>query len=129
MRLQLAILESPCFDGDQPIRLDVSTPIVECLKITTEPADRSMPAPRIDGSALLIGPCLIGKRQTTVFSLLLDGPEPRLRKPEQTLVDVYIQNRDPDAPVNPWLPWLLGLILVVGVVAGVAYYLLAVPNP
>jgi hypothetical protein len=84
------------FDGHRPIRLDIGTPIVQCLSVTTQPDDRTMPEPTIDGTALLIQPTLIGKHQTTVYSLLIDGSEPSLSKPEQTLTDVDIQKRDPD---------------------------------
>jgi len=41
--------------------------IVECLKVATKPEDCPPPELKIDGTALLIEPSLIGKRQTTVL--------------------------------------------------------------
>ena len=95
-------IQRPDFDGGRPVRLDIGTPIVECLKVITTPADRGKPECRIDGSALLIGPCLIGKRQSTTFSLLVEGSEPVLSRPEQILADVSIRYGDPDAPPSGW---------------------------
>jgi hypothetical protein len=79
------------FDGGKPLCLDIGAPIVECLQVTTTPPDRPEPMCAIDGSKLLIGPSLIGRRQTTVFSLLVDGPAPRLSPPVQSLVDVDLR--------------------------------------
>jgi hypothetical protein len=83
------------FDGGEPLRLDVGAPIVECLNVTTSPSDRPDPAWNTDSSAFLIGPSHIGKRQTSVFSLLVDGPSPNLSKPRQSLIDVDIRLRGP----------------------------------
>lgn len=83
------------FDGGKPLCLDVGVPIIECLDVTTTPPDRTEPSWETDGSELLIGPSLIGKRQTTVFSLLVDGQSPYLSKPQQTLIDVDIRLWDP----------------------------------
>jgi hypothetical protein len=108
------------FDGERPIRLDIGTPIVQCLTVTTHPADRTMPQPTIDGTALLIHPTLIGKRQTTVYSLLIDGPQPTLSKPEQTLTDVDIQNHDPDEPVTAVAAVAAVAVAAVAAVVGLA---------
>lgn len=86
------------FDGGKPLCLDVGTPIVECLQVTTTPADRPEPLWTIDSSKLLIGPSLIGKRQVTVFSLLVDGPTPHLSPPEQSLVDVDLRSASSSEP-------------------------------
>jgi hypothetical protein len=58
---------------DKPVCLYLGRPIVERLKVTTSPSDRPGPSYVIDGSRLEIGPSLLGRRQTTVFSLLVDG--------------------------------------------------------
>ena len=79
------------FDGERPLCLDIGTPIVECVKVATSPSDRPDPSYKTDGSKLLIGPGHFGKRQTTVFSLLVDGKSPRIVKPQQSLVDVQIR--------------------------------------
>lgn len=79
------------FDGGRPLCLNVRTPIVECLKVSVSPSDRSVPSTKIDGSNLLVEPVLIGKCETITFSLLVDGPWPHLEAPEQSLIDVDIR--------------------------------------
>ena len=79
------------FDGGKPLCLDLGTPIVECVKVTTSPSDRPDPACAVDGSKLLIGPSHFGTCQTTVFSLLVDGRSPRITPPPQSLIDVRIE--------------------------------------
>jgi hypothetical protein len=106
------------FDGE-PLCLDVGAPIVECLDVKTTPTDRPDPSWKIDGSKLLIGPSLIGKRQTTVFSLLVNGPSPRLSPPLQSLTDVDIRPLDA-APgrLLTSVAWL-GLVVVVVLIVAV----------
>ena len=82
------------FDEGKPLCLDLGTPIVECVKVTTSPSDRPDPACAVDGSKLLIGPSHFGTRQTTVFSLLVDGKSPRITPPQQSLIDVRIEHGD-----------------------------------
>jgi hypothetical protein len=82
------------FDDGKPVCLDLSTPIVQCVKVTSSPSDRPDPLYALDGSKLLIGPSHFGKRQTTVFSLLLDGKAPEIVKPQQSLIDVEIRQGD-----------------------------------
>lgn len=88
-------IQRKAFDGGEPLCLDVGEPIVECLQVTTLPPDRQEPSWTHYGSKLLVGPSLIGKRQTTIFSLLVDGKSPRLAKPQQTLIDVDVRLWDP----------------------------------
>ena len=82
------------FDGGEPLCLDVGAPIIEVLKITRTPHDRGSVPVKVDGPRLLVGPCLIGLSETIVFSLLVDGPSPRLGPPEQSLTDVEIRRKD-----------------------------------
>lgn len=82
------------FDEGKPVCLDLSTPIVQCVKVATSPSDRPDPSYALDGSKLLIGPSHFGKRQTTVFSLLLDGKTPEIVRPQQSLIDVEIRQGD-----------------------------------
>lgn len=107
------------FDGGEPLRLDLGVPIVECLKVATSPSDRPDPAWKTDGSALLVGPSHIGKRQTTVFSLLIDGASPHLNEPRQSLINVdLVRLRYVEVPasrsstVGFWLV-VLGVVVVV----------------
>ena len=76
------------------------------------PSDRPAPACAVDGSKLLIGPSHFGSRQTTVFSLLVDGESPRIVPPQQSLVDVRIEHGDGQTPLNSIIYWfgLVGLL-------------------
>lgn len=80
------------FDDGKPLCLDLGTRIVECVEVTTSPSDRTDPEWAIDGSKLLIKPSHFGRRQTTVFSLLVDGESPHIVPPKQSLVDVRIES-------------------------------------
>jgi hypothetical protein len=82
------------FDDGAPVCLDVGAQIIEVLKVTTTPTDRAVPPYKADGLRLLIGPCLIGRRQIITFSLLVDGQTPKLSLPEQSLTDIEIRRRD-----------------------------------
>lgn len=79
------------FDGSEPLCLDVGVPIVECLQVKVSPSDRAEPLCKVDGSKLFVGPSLIGRRQTMVYSLLVDGQSPKLSRPQQSLIDVDLR--------------------------------------
>lgn len=85
------------FDGGEPLCLDIGIPIVECVKVSTWPLDRPDPTWAINDSKLLVGPSHFGRRQTTVFALLVDGESPGIAKPQQSLVDVEIRHGDVQA--------------------------------
>lgn len=99
------------FDDGKPVCFDLGTPIIECVKVTTSPPDRPDPAWTADGARLLIGPSHFGKRQTTVFALLIDGETPHIAPPQQALVDVQIEHGDGETsartvaafPVAAWI--------------------------
>jgi hypothetical protein len=97
------------FDGGKPIRLDVGAQIVSFLNMKTRPSDCPAPPVTCEGSALLVGPCLIGKRQFTEFSLLIDGARPRLAKPQQSLLDVELLPVPTLAAAPVWTRIFLGL--------------------
>jgi hypothetical protein len=63
------------FDNDEPIRLDLRVQIVELLQVTATDSASATPIPpaRVDATALLIGPALIGRRQRLVLSCLVEG--------------------------------------------------------
>ena len=103
------------FDNGQPVCLDLNTPIVQCVKVTTSPSDRPDPLYELDGSKLLIGPSHFGKRQTTVFSLLLDGKAPEIVKPQQSLIDVEIRQGDGQTLFTGATGWIL--LVFAGVIA------------
>lgn len=64
--------------GGHPIRLTVGGRIVRVLTLRSNEPARRMPTVRHDGTALQIGPDVIGRRQNIVIPLLTDGPEPKL---------------------------------------------------
>jgi hypothetical protein len=88
------------FDGGEPLCLDLGTPIVECVKVTTSPSDRRDPKYATDGSKLLITPSHFGRRQTTIFSLLVDGEPPEIVEPQQSMIDVEIRQGDASRPLG-----------------------------
>jgi hypothetical protein len=82
------------FDGDEPLQLDVSAQIVEILNVATSP-DRANPPVEYAGSKLFVGPCLIGRREKVVVSLLIEG-DPELHPLPQSLENVDIRPGDPE---------------------------------
>ena len=82
------------FDDGKPVCLNLGTSIVECIEVVTSPEDRPHPAWTTDGPWLLIGPSHFGRRQRTVFYLLVDGESPHIVPPQQSLVDVRIEHGD-----------------------------------
>jgi hypothetical protein len=89
-------IPTTAFDARKPLRLDVGATIVDVLSAATVPANRAAPAVRFEGSMLQIGPSLIPKLQTIIFSVLVDGPAPRLTCVEPELVDVEVDVRRQD---------------------------------
>ena len=107
------------FDEGKPVCLDLSTPIVQCVKVATSPSDRPDPSYALDGSKLLIGPSHFGKRQTTVFSLLLDGKTPEIVRPQQSLIDVEIRQGDGQTFFTSPTRWLFIAVVALAAVAAV----------
>jgi hypothetical protein len=104
------------FDGEEPLTLDVGAPIVEFLKVATSPPDRPVPDWEVEGSKLLVRPSLIRRRQTIVFSLLVDGPSPCVNKPQQTLTDVKLVPGIPGSGFTTWQRVALLLVSVISVI-------------
>lgn len=110
------------FDGAESLPFNIDVTIVECLKVATVPSNRRDPTWRIEGSTLLIGPSLIGRRQSTIFTLLVDGESPALAAPPQLLRDVEIRPRDPAPDTRLWdhIVVMLGAI-IVALMAGIIF--------
>lgn len=89
-------IPSSAFDGGQPLRLDIGAPIVDVLQVNSSPSSAPQPKWATDNASITIGPSLIKKNQTISFSLLVDGPQPRLTCPPAPLVDVDVHEQ-PDA--------------------------------
>ncbi|WP_147312425.1 hypothetical protein [Thermomonospora umbrina] len=115
---------SSAFDGG-PLRLDVGAPIVEVLQVIDDPkCSTPTPRVRVDGSALLVGPDLIGRRQRIVFSLLVeDRPTLTCRSP---LIDVPVGKGPPGLPRGP-----VGMVLfAIGGAAGTTpFFILGLEEP
>lgn len=88
-------IPSDAYNDGQPLRLDVGAPILEILQITSVPETYPLPSVITDGTALAIGPSLIGKRHNIMITLLTDGAKPSLscRSP---LIDVQVTQRAPE---------------------------------
>lgn len=72
-------ISSESFDGGFPMELDIGVRIVGG-EFRSWPPDRPAPAIKADGTKLMIGPSLIGKRQEIYIVLVTAGGEPKLAK-------------------------------------------------
>jgi len=112
-------IPSEAFDSGQPLVLDVGARIVEVLQVTSGPG--ILPAPRInpDGTALEIGPSLVGRRQEITINVLTDGGQPSLacRSP---LIDVQVRPRGEGSPPTAATAWATTGVTVMVVVVAVA---------
>src|ERR1039457_548340 len=116
-------IPSEAYNDRQPLVLDFGSRIVEVPQVTSGPG--IVPAPRInpDGTALEIGPSLIGRRQEITINVLTDGGEPSLAC-HSPLIDVQVRQRT-EGPSQPGpLEWATigtlgaaGLALVVATMA------------
>lgn len=66
-------IPSDAYDGGTPIRIDVGARIIELLRTTSSPTELVRPRVAIDGTALEIGPSLLGRRQGVSFTVLVEG--------------------------------------------------------
>lgn len=67
-------ISSSAFDGGAPIAMDLSVPIVDLLQqIDSRPSLGETSKVRTAERAVLVGPCLIGRRQKISITLLLEG--------------------------------------------------------
>jgi hypothetical protein len=82
-------ISSSAFDGGAPIAMDLSVPIVDLLQIDSGPSSGEAFKVRTAEGAVLVGPCLIGRRQKISITLLVEGkPDVRCRA---SLVDVKVR--------------------------------------
>jgi hypothetical protein len=109
-------IPSDAFDNDTPIRVEAGVPIVELLRVVAEPSSPRAPGTRVDGTALEVGPGLIGRRQKLTFTLLVEG-EPDLDC-QAHLIDVDPRRYDPSAP--PGVRWWGFMVMTAVTTAVVA---------
>jgi hypothetical protein len=105
-------IPSDSYNDHQPLRLDVSTPIVEILQVISQPA--TLPPPKVvaDGTVVNIGPSMIGRRHTISITILTDGGQPSLTC-QSPLIDVQVRQRGDEVPrQGTLLATILALILV-----------------
>lgn len=118
------------FDNGDPIRLDLHVPIVELLQGSVIDATSSAtPAPRvrIDGTALLVGPALIGRRQRLTLTVLVEG-EPALScdapLPNALVRDQAFRPVDPKR-AERLIGEISTVVLVLLIAAAFVYYYLS----
>lgn len=112
-------ISNESFNGGAPLRLDVNAKIVEILRVESVPDEHGNPKVSIDDTVLAIGPSLIGGRQRTSISLLVDGVDPVLSRPSSPLVNVKLaQGSPPSFSRTPHvrIPFLTVSLLLIAVV-------------
>ncbi len=94
------------FDQDRPLAIDLGVPIVK--RLTSEPAPEiPQSAIRVEGTRLLLGPCLIRRRRVMSFAFLVDGGRPRLSH-ESYLLNVDVRESADSRELRPWMLVALG---------------------
>jgi hypothetical protein len=118
-------IPSSDFDNGTPITLDTSARIIELLQTTSEPSTIPAPAVVVDGSALKIGPGLIGRGQRITYTVLVDG-EPEL-KYQGTLQDVQVRQLSDDERASDASNRLVGSVVLLAL--AVAYTAFRASDP
>jgi len=116
-------ISNDAYNGGEPIRLNVGTPIISLLELATWPPHLPKPKVVIDGTIVEIGPSLIGKRHNISVRVLVAGGNPALTC-ESPLIDVQI-SRLSDAP--PMVIFIPAIILAFGGI--VVAMVLAIASP
>jgi hypothetical protein len=130
-------IPSDAYNDGEPLKLNIGAPIVEILQVASEPATLPVPAVAADGTAVHIGPSLIGKRHTITITVLTDGGQPTLTC-QSPLIDVQVRQQRSDETRPPVVAMvvviaslaLAGVSTLVGVgAAGLAGATLALTLP
>jgi hypothetical protein len=113
------------FDQNRPLAIDVGVPIVKRLATESAP-ELPEAAVRVDGQRLIVGPCLIRKRQVISFSFLVDGGPPLLSHEDYLLnVDVRASAESGD----PRLPGLAAMNAIAVAVLATAWLATTAGSP
>lgn len=88
-------IPSSAFDQGRPLVFDLGAGIVKVLQVLCSPASSLAPPVTHEGSTLRVGPELVGRRQTTTISVLVDGDRPRLICTQPVLAQVTLIPHDP----------------------------------
>ncbi|WP_351233830.1 hypothetical protein [Streptomyces sp. NPDC002133] len=79
------------FHRSDPIKCDLGADIVAVLDVSTGPAGSTPPSVAVDPASragLLIGPCLLARKQVVQISVLVDGPQSDVEYLSVPLIDV-----------------------------------------
>ncbi len=109
-------IPSSAFDQGRPLVFDLGAEIVKVLQVRCSPASSLVPPVTNEGSDLRVGPELVGSRQITTISVLLDGDRPHLVCTQPVLAQVTLIHRDPQYGFS----WATTAALVATVVAVLA---------
>ncbi len=116
-------IPSSAFDQGRPLVFDLGAGIIKVLQVRCSPASSLAPPVTHEDSTLRVGPELVGRRQTTIISVLVDGARPRLVCTQPVLAQVTLIPRDPPEGLfsDRTAMWVAGVVPTVLVVtAGVA---------
>lgn len=93
--------------------------IRQILRTANSPETAPAPSAVVEGGVLKVGPCPIRRRQSTTFTLLVEGAQPRLRTPSETLHNVDLVNLAAAPSRRPRIVIRSALaVTAVGVAAG-----------
>jgi hypothetical protein len=108
-------IPSSAFDQGRPLAFDLDARIIEVLQVRCSPTTSLAPPVAHEGSTLRIGPELVGRRQTTIIAVLVDGDRPSLTCTQPILAQVTLVPRDP----KDGFPWAAFVVAVVAMATGV----------
>jgi hypothetical protein len=91
-------IPTSAFDNGTPITLDTGAKIIELLQTTSDPSTIPAPEVTVAGTALKVGPGLIGRRQRITYTVLVDGTLDL--KYQGTLQDVDVRQLSDDEAVS-----------------------------
>jgi hypothetical protein len=97
-----ADISSADFDQQKPFTLDVGRNIVASLANAFSPRYPE-PVWWVEGSKLRIGPCKIAKGQRITIAILIDGPESKMIRCDNPLINVDAHEETPERSVSPAL--------------------------
>jgi hypothetical protein len=110
-------IPSSAFDRGRPLVFDLGTGIIKVLQVRCSPASSLVPPVTKEGNALRVGPELVGRRQITTISVLVDGGCPHLVCTQPVLAQVTLIPRDPSNGLPWWVATTIGVVQMVGVAA------------
>jgi hypothetical protein len=116
-----ADVASSHFDGDQPLRLDLGTPILQQLEPVSEGGGPGSQPPSIafENSTVLVGPGRIAHKQRIIYPVLVDG-EARLQIQRNPLIDVAVATLAARVRWYTRIPTLITGMLIFAIIQAVS---------